>query len=112
MERCTYVSNVLVRISTLSRHHDDRPLDIRWLDSLSIATERVVVDEREMVVGTRRIPDLKVSNLRATPLRKGSRNRISSVLLGQDRGTEERERAEARERHRERKRWQSERTNE
>jgi hypothetical protein len=69
---------------------------------LSIAAKRVIVDEREMVVSTRRVADLEVGNLRATPLGKRSRNVVSSILLRHDGGTEQRERAEGRERHRKR----------
>jgi hypothetical protein len=101
-ERSTYVSNILVRIPTLSRHHNNRSPNIRRLNPLSIATKGVVVDEREMVIGTRRVADFEVGNLRATPLGQRSRNVVSSILLRHDGGAEQRERAESRERHRKR----------
>jgi len=100
IEQSTYVSNILVRISALARHHDNRSLNIRSLESFSITTKRLIVDKREMIVLASRISDLEVSNLRATPLRQRSRNFVSGILLRENRGTEEHKRSESREGHR------------
>jgi hypothetical protein len=100
IEQTTYVSNILIRISPLTRHHNNRSLHIRTLESLPITTKRGIVDKRKMVILASRIANLEVRNLRATPLRQRSINRISSILLREHRSTEQRERSESRERHR------------
>jgi hypothetical protein len=65
----TYVTDVLVCVSALAGHHDYCSLDVGWPDPLAIAAERVVVDEREVVVRARRVANFEVSDLRATALR-------------------------------------------
>lgn len=95
MEQSTHVSDVLVRISALARHHDDRSLDVRRLQSFPIAAKRVIVDKREMVILASWISDLEVSNLRATPLRQRSRNLVSGILLRENGSTEEHKRGES-----------------
>ena len=95
----TYVAGVHVCVSPLAMHHDYSPLNIGLLQSLAIASKGLVVEEG-CGVGSSRVGNAEVGEFSAKYSWKTVRNRLASVLLGQCRSTEERERSECGDRHR------------
>jgi hypothetical protein len=59
-------------------------LDLGVVGALAGVVERSIVDEGQVGVGTRRIPNLPESDLCVCGSRKSTRNDISRVLLGGD----------------------------
>lgn len=77
----TYMVHVVASISEQAVHHDDSSFHIVVLQSLAIAVERLVIDESEAIVVSRRVIYAEIGNLRAILGRKSAADSISLELL-------------------------------